>query len=115
MNAGLKKRAPDPQRRPRPARPGSANQQLKAAFARVDEARATARVARSQWMPNLSLDPSFTREGYSPNANPSFGNITANTFSKPVDLSYEVDLWGRIRRLFQGASADAQTSLAPYA
>src|SRR5271154_6222176 len=36
-----------------------ANQQLKAAVARVDEARATARVARSQLMPNLSLDPSL--------------------------------------------------------
>jgi hydrophobe/amphiphile efflux-1 (HAE1) family protein/NodT family efflux transporter outer membrane factor (OMF) lipoprotein len=91
-----------------------ANQQLKAAVARVDEARATARVARSQLMPNLSLDPSFTREGYSPNANPSFGNITANTFTTPVDLSYEVDLWGRIRRLFQGARADAQASLADF-
>jgi len=92
----------------------SANQQLKAAVARVDEARATARVARSQLMPSLSLNPSFTREAYSPNANPSFGNITANTFSAPLDLSYEVDLWGRIRRLFQGARADAQASLADY-
>ena len=92
----------------------SANQQLQAAVARVDQARATARIARSQLMPSLSLDPSYTREGYSPNANPSFGNITANTFSAPVDLSYEVDLWGRIRRLFQGARADAQASLADY-
>jgi multidrug efflux system outer membrane protein len=91
-----------------------ANQQLKAAVARVDEARATARVARSQLMPSLSLDSSFAREGYSPNANPSFGNITANTFSTPLDLSYEVDLWGRIRRLFQGARADAQASLADF-
>ncbi|HEY2329084.1 MAG TPA: TolC family protein, partial [Verrucomicrobiae bacterium] len=92
----------------------SANQQLKAAVARVDEARATARIARSQLMPSLSLDPSFTREGYSPNANPSFGNLTANMFNTPLDLSYEVDLWGRLRRLFQGARADAQASLADY-
>ncbi|MEJ0088657.1 MAG: multidrug efflux RND transporter permease subunit [Limisphaerales bacterium] len=90
------------------------NQQLRAAIARVDQARATARIARSQLMPNLSLDPSFSRQGYSPSANPSFGNITANTFSAPIDLSYEVDLWGRIRRLFQGARADAQASLADY-
>ncbi len=92
----------------------AANQQLKAAVARVDQARATARVARSQLMPGLSLAPSYSREGYSPNANPSFGNITANTFNAPLDLSYEVDLWGRIRRLFQGARADAQASLADY-
>ncbi len=92
----------------------SANQQLKAAVARVDQARATARIARSQLMPNLSLDPSFERQNYSPNANPSFGNITANTFSAPVDLSYEVDLWGRVRRSFQSARAEAQASLADF-
>ena len=63
---------------------------------------------------SLSLDPSFAREGYSPNANPSFGNITANTFSTPLDLSYEVDLWGRVRRSFQSAHADAQASLADF-
>ena len=91
-----------------------ANQELKAAVARVDQARATARVARSELMPSLSLDPSFDRQRYSPNANPSFGNITANTFSTPLDLSYEVDLWGRVRRGFQGARADAQASLADY-
>jgi outer membrane protein, multidrug efflux system len=96
------------------ARAVSANQQLKAAVARVDQARDTARIARSQLMPSLSLDPSFAREGYSPNANPSFGNITANTFSTPLDLSYEVDLWGRVRRRFQGAHADAQASLADF-
>jgi hydrophobe/amphiphile efflux-1 (HAE1) family protein/NodT family efflux transporter outer membrane factor (OMF) lipoprotein len=92
----------------------SANQQLKAAVARVDEARATARVARGDLLPSLNFDPSFERERYSPNANPSFGNITANTFSTPLDLSYEVDLWGRVRRSFQSARADAQASLADY-
>jgi len=90
------------------------NQQLKAAVARVDQARAAARIARSQLLPKLSLDPNFTRQGYSPNANPNFGHITANTFSTPLDLSYEVDLWGRVRRSFQGAHAGAQASLADY-
>src|SRR4029077_7773824 len=39
---------------------------------------------------------------------------TADTFSTPVDLSYEVDLWGRVRRSFESARADAQASLASY-
>jgi multidrug efflux system outer membrane protein len=92
----------------------SANQQLKAAIARVDEARSTARVARSALLPSLSFEPNYTRLRYSPNANPSFGNLTANTFSTPLDLSYEVDLWGRVRRSFEGARADAQASLAEF-
>ena len=52
-----------------------ANQELKAAVARVDQARATARVARSDLLPSLSLDPSFTRQRYSPNQSPSFGSL----------------------------------------
>ncbi|MEY2467278.1 MAG: outer membrane protein multidrug efflux system, partial [Verrucomicrobiota bacterium] len=91
-----------------------ANQQLKGAIARVDEARATARVARSELLPSLNLDPSFTRQRYSPNQVPSFGGVTANNFSAPLDLSYEVDLWGRVRRSFQSARADAQATLADF-
>ena len=90
------------------------NQNLKAAMARVSQARATARVARADLLPNLSLDPSFVRQRYSPNQEPSFGTITANTASVPLDLSYEIDLWGRVRRGFESARADAQASLADY-
>jgi multidrug efflux system outer membrane protein len=88
------------------------NQNLKAAVASVGQARATARVARGELMPILSLDPSWTRQRYSPNQAPSFGNITANTFSVPLDFSYELDLWGRVRRSFESARAQAQASLA---
>ncbi|HKW30908.1 MAG TPA: efflux transporter outer membrane subunit [Verrucomicrobiae bacterium] len=91
-----------------------ANQGLKAAVARVDQARATARVARGDLLPGLNLDPSYIRQRYSPNAEPSFGSLTANTFNTPLDLSYEVDLWGRVRRGFESARADAQASLAEY-
>jgi multidrug efflux system outer membrane protein len=40
--------------------------------------------------------------------------LTANTWSTPLDLTYEVDLWGRVRRNFEGARADAQSSLANF-
>ena len=91
-----------------------ANQELKAAVARVDQARATARVARSEMLPSLNLDPGFNRQRYSPNQVPGFGGLTANTFRAPLDLSYEVDLWGRVRRSFQSARADAQAALAAF-
>ena len=91
-----------------------ANQELKGAVARVEQARATARVARADLLPQLNFDPSFTRQRYSPNQQPSFGALTANTFSTPLDLSYEIDLWGRVRRGFQSARADAQASLAAF-
>jgi hydrophobe/amphiphile efflux-1 (HAE1) family protein/NodT family efflux transporter outer membrane factor (OMF) lipoprotein len=91
-----------------------ANQGLKAAVARVDQARATARVARSDLLPRLDLSPSYNRQRFSPNQEPSFGPITANTYSTPLDLSYEIDLWGRVRRGFESARADAQASLADF-
>jgi multidrug efflux system outer membrane protein len=96
------------------ARAVEANPGLKAAAARVEQSRATARVARSQLLPAVDLDPSYSRQRYSPNQQPNFGNITANTFTAPLDLSYEIDLWGRVRRYFQSARADAQASLADY-
>jgi NodT family efflux transporter outer membrane factor (OMF) lipoprotein len=93
---------------------GVANQALKAALARVEQARATARVSRSEFMPSLDFNPSGRRERYSPNQVPAFGNMTANTLRVPLDLSYEIDLWGRVRRGFEGARADAQASLAAF-
>ena len=90
-----------------------ANLGLKGAFAGWSN-RATSRIARADLMPAVNFDPSYNRQRYSPLANPSFGDITANTFNMPLDLSYEVDLWGRVRRNFEGARADAQSSLADY-
>jgi multidrug efflux pump len=91
-----------------------ANQDLQGAVARVDQARETARVSKADLFPYVSLDPGYNRQRYSPNEQPSFGNITATTITTPLDLSYEVDLWGRVRRGFEGARADAQASLAAY-
>jgi hydrophobe/amphiphile efflux-1 (HAE1) family protein/NodT family efflux transporter outer membrane factor (OMF) lipoprotein len=91
-----------------------ANQQLKAAVARVSQARDIARVARGELLPYVSADPSYNRQRYSPNEEPSYGPLTANTFSTPLDLSYEVDIWGRVRRNFESARADAQASLADF-
>ena len=39
---------------------------------------------------------------------------TGNDFVLPVDLSYEVDLWGRVRRSFRAAREQAQASAAAY-
>jgi hydrophobe/amphiphile efflux-1 (HAE1) family protein/NodT family efflux transporter outer membrane factor (OMF) lipoprotein len=91
-----------------------ANQKLKGAFARLEQSRDVARVARGQLLPQVDLDPSFYRERYSPNEQPSFGPLTANTFNTPLDFSYEVDIWGRVRRSFESSRADAQASLADY-
>jgi multidrug efflux system outer membrane protein len=94
------------------------NQNLQAVVARVEQARAVARLTRSQFFPELSLDPAFTRQrtsGHLPTPIPiEVPSAYINTYSVPLDLSYEVDLWGRVRRSFESARAQAQASVADY-
>src|ERR1051325_3525273 len=91
-----------------------ANPNLQAAFARVEQARSTARMSRAELLPNLVLDPSFRRERYSPNQKPAFGSITVNTIRAPLDLSYEICIWGRVRRGFEASRTNAEATLAAY-
>jgi multidrug efflux system outer membrane protein len=94
--------------------------QIQAAFARVEQARAVARVSRADLFPNLSANPSWNRERFSLNrpVQPTSVNSTisynVNDFNVPFDASYEVDLWGRVRRSFHSARAQAQASAAAY-
>ncbi len=90
------------------------NQSLRAALARFDQARAAARISRSEFMPAVSLNPNADRQRYTPNQEPSFGDLTASAIRVPLDLSYEIDLWGRVRRSFEGARAEAQASAADF-
>jgi multidrug efflux system outer membrane protein len=85
------------------------NQQLAAAFANIQQARALVSVARADYFPQVSADPSATRQRLSANQSAGAGSSshgsTFNTFSLPLDASWELDLWGRVRREVQGARA----------
>jgi multidrug efflux system outer membrane protein len=89
------------------------NQDLKAAVARVTQARALARNAKADFFPSLSFGPSASRSRLSDNAN-SIPGQTGNDFRVPLDLNYELDLWGRVRRSFEGANLDAQSRVAAF-
>ena len=89
-----------------------------AAFERVEQARAVARMVRADLYPGVSLDPSADRARYSPGRPVQPGATalayTASDLQAPLDLSYELDLWGRVRRSFRAARAQAQASAADY-
>jgi multidrug efflux system outer membrane protein len=95
----------------------ASNQTLRQAVARVDEARALARVAGSFLYPTISLDPRFLRERNSGNRDSTITGkrvqraTTINDWLVPVDLTYEIDVWGRVRRSFESASAQATASV----
>jgi NodT family efflux transporter outer membrane factor (OMF) lipoprotein len=95
------------------AKVDSANQTLKAAEADFRAARAQIGYARSNEAPTIGVAPSISAVRDSANE-PYFSSTLANkgegNFALPVDLDYEIDLWGRIRRGVTSAREQAQAS-----
>ncbi|MGA8493685.1 MAG: efflux transporter outer membrane subunit [Terriglobales bacterium] len=91
------------------------NQNLKAAQAQFAQARATVRYNRADYYPTITAGVLATRERYSGNRplslTPGTGE-TANDLVVPVDMSYEPDVWGSVRRTVESARANAQATLA---
>ena len=90
------------------------NQSLKAAQAQFAQARATVRYHRADYYPTITAGVSATRERLSGNRplGKFSGGVTTNDLIIPVDMSYEPDVWGRVRRTVEAARADAQATLA---
>jgi len=94
-----------------------ANQSLAAAQDRLLQARSAARIASSAYFPTVAADPSGERQRLSGNR-PVAGSliastpVTQNVFSIPFSVSYEVDLFGRVRRNLEAANASLQASAA---
>lgn len=87
---------------------------IQAAVARRDQARATARIDGADAFPNLAVNGTATRSRTAPNSRSDSPAVTANNFSLPLDLSYELDLWGRVRRTRESAAARAEAVEADY-
>jgi NodT family efflux transporter outer membrane factor (OMF) lipoprotein len=94
-----------------------ANQSLAAAQDRLSQARSQARIASAGYFPTLSADPSGQRQRLSGNR-PLQGStvpttpVTQNVFTVPFSVSYELDLFGRVRRNLEAANASLQGSAA---
>ena len=94
-----------------------ANQSLAASQDRLDQARSLARVASAGYFPTATTDPSASRNRYSGNrpATTTSGNaFTQNAFAIPFLLSYEPDLFGKVRRTLEASNASLQSTAADY-
>jgi NodT family efflux transporter outer membrane factor (OMF) lipoprotein len=93
------------------------NQDLKVAEARFREARAAIRFNRAAQFPTISTSPSASyvkNSDFSPSFPSKIQEANTGSFVLPFDLSYEVDLWGRVRRSVAAAREEAQATAADY-
>ncbi len=88
------------------------NQSLNAAQAQFQQARALVAFNRANYFPTVTTGPSASRDRLSKNR-PLLGATNNYTdLVLPVDVSYEPDLWGRVRHTVEAARANAQASAA---
>src|SRR5437867_5245853 len=88
------------------------NQNIAQAEARFRQARALVQAARAAYFPTVTVGLGVTRSQPSATVSPGPAKVT-NAFTEhslPIDVSWELDVWGRIRRTVESSEATAQAS-----
>jgi len=88
------------------------NQTIQAAEAQVRAAQAATRAARAGLFPAVAGNAAGLRSARTPE---STGPSITNSYNAALDLSWEIDLWGRVRRGVESSEATAQASAADLA
>ncbi|MEN2385418.1 MULTISPECIES: efflux transporter outer membrane subunit [Comamonas] len=95
-----------------------ANQDLRAALARLDAAQALLRESRLDQLPTLTLSGQALQQRRSESQAPSgaqSGPLSQRSYSAGINASWELDLFGRVRRSIEAGSADLRASAADLA
>ena len=93
---------------------------LQAAAARVDQARAIAGTFDAAILPTVNLGVDAARQGVSehridqPSKRPGNVAYDTNWFRVPLYVSYELDLWGKVRNSVVAADARVEAAQASY-
>jgi len=98
------------------------NQNIAAAVAAYAQARALVREQRASLFPTVALDSGASRSGSGGGTNNTnnigtggSGSRVGNNYQLGIGASWEPDVWGRLGRAVDGASASAQASAADLA
>jgi len=97
------------------------NHDLLAAAARVDEAAAQARIAGADLYPQIGAGINATRGKNNfiglpiPGGEGQVLSVTSQSFGASLNLSWEVDLWGRLRAQKNTVASEALASQADFA
>ncbi len=93
------------------------NQNIRQAFENFMEARTLVREARSHYFPTVSIGGSYTRSRASSNVGSASstggsGGQQSQLFSLPGDISWEPDLWDKVRNTVRASQYTAQLNAA---
>jgi NodT family efflux transporter outer membrane factor (OMF) lipoprotein len=91
------------------------NQNIRMYFENFMAARAMVREAHAQYFPTAAVAPSWSRSRGSPNLGTTGGaaqNMQTTVIDMPASVSWEPDLWGKIRNTVRQAQYSAQISAA---
>ena len=75
----------------------NSNLEVKVADARIDQSRARLLLDRSYTLPSVRAGGSFARSRVSGTVDDALPKRTLHNWAVPIDATYEVDLWGRIK------------------
>ena len=101
----------------------ASNQTIAQAYQNYMAARTLIQQTRSQYYPTITTTPSVTRSASSANVSAGTGSVSGtsatntpqNLFALPGDVSWEPDLWGKVRNTVNQARYAAQVSAADLA
>jgi NodT family efflux transporter outer membrane factor (OMF) lipoprotein len=95
----------------------TSNQNIAQSFQNFMAARAQVKQARASYYPTVSVGPSYTRGRTSSGEATQIAGVNPNSndFSLPFDVSWEPDVWGRIRNTVREYANAAQVSAADLA
>ena len=96
----------------------TSNQNVAQAYHNFIAARAQVREARASYYPTVGTTPSYTRSRASGSVVGQTipgENLNSNEFDLPFDVSWEPDVWGRIRNTVREYANAAQVSAADLA
>jgi len=96
------------------------NRDLDAASARVDAAMAQAGIAGADLLPQIDVGANGARRNQNfigfpiPGRDQEVLSVTSSNFGASLNISWELDLWGRLRAQRDAASSRSQATLADY-
>jgi multidrug efflux system outer membrane protein len=89
------------------------NLDLQLAQARVREARAQRGIVKADLLPDVNASASYERSKISKSSNQNIptNNLEGDLFQAGFDASWEIDVFGRVRRQIEAANADIDSEI----